>query len=104
MSLADHLATRGPHLDLAHWRQHTRMVEYVLTQRFEQESLASPPKLVDGHDLIKTFGLSPGPKIGEILEAVREVQASGEVTTRQEALSFIDKLLTSSPSLKGENG
>ena len=104
LNLADHLATRGAHLNLPHWQEHAQVVEYVLSQRFEQESIAHPPKLVDGHDLIKTFGLSPGPEIGEILEAVREVQASGELTTRQEAISFIDKLLTSSPSLKGENG
>jgi len=54
-----------------------------------------PAKLVDGHDLIHIFGLSPGPKIGEVLEAVREAQASGEVTTREEALAYIrDKLAT----------
>jgi len=49
--------------------------------------------------------MSPGPKIGEFLEAVREAQASGEVATREEALSYIDRLLTSPPdplSLKGE--
>ena len=95
LSLADHLATRGPHLNLSHWQEHAQMVEYVLSQRFEQESIARPLKLVDGHDLINIFGMSPGPKIGEVLEAVREAQASGEVTTRQEALAYIgDCLLT----------
>ena len=44
--------------------------------------------------------MSPGPKVGEVLEAVREAQASGEVATRQEALSFIDRLVTSPRSLK----
>jgi len=96
LSLADHLATRGPNLDLASWQEHAQLVDYVLSQRFEQESIARPPKLVDGHDLINIFGISPGPKVGEILEAVREAQASGEVTTRQEALSLIDRVLTSS--------
>ena len=103
LNLADHLATRGPHLSLAHWQEHVQVAAYVLSQSFEQEGIAHPPKLVNGHDLIKTFGLSPGPRIGEILEAVREAQVSGEMVTRQEALSFIDKLLTSSSSLKGEN-
>ena len=98
LSLADHLATRGPHLELADWREHAHVVEYVLTQRFEQESLVVPPKLVNGHDLIDIFGMSPGPKIGEVLEAVREAHAAGEIATREEALSYIDHLLTSSPS------
>jgi len=65
------------------------MVEYVLTQHLEQERVTIPPKLVSGHDLINTFGLSPGPKIGKLLEAVREAQASGEITNREEALSYI---------------
>ncbi len=98
LSLADHLATRGPGLDLSSWQEHAQLVNYVIGQRFEQKSIVHPPKLVDGHDIIKSFGMRPGPKIGEILEAVREAQVWGEVTTREEALSFIGGLLTSPPS------
>ena len=89
LSLADHLATRGPYLKLAQWQEHAQKVEYILAQRFQQGSLVVPPKLIDGHDLINIFGMSPGPKIGQFLEAVREAQASGELTNRQEALSYI---------------
>jgi hypothetical protein len=59
--------------------------------------VVSPPKLIDGHDLINVLGINQGPTIGELLEAVREAQASGELTTREEALSYIKRLLTSSP-------
>jgi poly(A) polymerase len=93
LSLADHLATRGPRLKLTHWQEHAQMVEYVLAQHFEQQRLLLPAKLVDGHDLINIFGMSPGPEIGEILEAVREAQASGEVTNRGEALAYIREKL-----------
>jgi len=89
LSLADHLATRGPHLNLTQWQEHAQVVQYILTQRFQEESRVAPPKLVSGHDLINIFGMSPGPKIGEVLEAVREAQAAGEITTREEALSYI---------------
>jgi poly(A) polymerase len=98
LSLADHLATRGKQLDLAKWREHAQMVAYILAQHFEEESLTVPPKLIDGHDLISLFGLNPGPKIGEILEAVREAQAAGEVNCRDEALAYIEHLLASSSS------
>ncbi|MFC1904941.1 CCA tRNA nucleotidyltransferase [Chloroflexota bacterium] len=94
LNLADHLATRGPRLNPGKWQEHSRAIEYVLTQRFEQENLIIPPKLVDGHDLIDTFGIVPGPRIGEFLEAVREAQVSGELTTREEVLSYVDRLLT----------
>ena len=96
LSLADHLATRGPDLDLANWQEHAQLVDYVIGQRFEQESITRPPRLVDGHDLINIFDMRPGPKIGEILETVHEAQASEELTTREDALFFIDRLLTSS--------
>jgi len=70
------------------------VVEYVLAQRFQEESLVVPPKLVDGHDLINIFGMGSGPEIGKILEAVREAQAAGELASREQALSYIrDSLL-----------
>jgi len=96
LSLADHLATRGPNLDLASFKEHARLVGYVIGQHFEQENIVHPPKLVDGYDIINIFSMSPGPKVGELLEAVREAQASGEVTTKEEALSFIREILASS--------
>jgi len=93
LSLADHLATRGPRLNPAQWQEHAQMVEYVLSQHFQEGSLVVPPKLVDGHDLINIFGMSPGPRIGQLLEAVREAQAAGELTSRQEALAYVRERL-----------
>ena len=95
-NLADHLATRGPCLDRARWREHAQMVNYVLTQHFQEESLVIPPKLVNGHDLIDVFGISPGPKIGELLEAVHEAQAAREVTNKEDALAYVEHLVAHS--------
>jgi poly(A) polymerase len=95
LSLADHLATRGPNLIPEHWQLHTEMTRYVLEEHFRQESIVLPPKLVDGNDLINIFGLKPGPRLGEILEIVREAQAAGELTSRDAALDYIrSSLLT----------
>ncbi len=96
LSLADHLATRGPNLDLTQWRGHAQIVDYILTQRFQEESQVIPPKLVSGHDLSNIFKMKPGPKMGEVLEALREAQAAGKVATRDEALAYIEQLLTPS--------
>ena len=93
LSLADHLATRGENFDIAHWREHAEIVAHVLAKRAGEEKLTAPPKLVDGHDLIDLFELTPGPRFAEILEAVREAQAAGEVTTREEALQYIQHTL-----------
>ncbi|MFC2068221.1 CCA tRNA nucleotidyltransferase [Chloroflexota bacterium] len=93
LSLADHLAARGPSLDIAQWQAHTHIVEYILGQHCQKESIFIPPKLIDGHDLISLFNMNPGPGVGELLEMVREAQAAGEVTSRQAALSYIRKRL-----------
>jgi len=98
LSLADHLATRGPNLDITGWREHTEMVKYVLEKNLEQR-VVEPVKLVDGNDLINIFGLSPGPALGEILEAVREAQASGELNDREEALDYIRRRLAREKTL-----
>ena len=41
-----------------------------------------------GDDLI-AFGLKPGPKFGEILEAVETQQLEGGLHTREEALAWV---------------
>ena len=93
LSLADHLAARGNTLNPVMWQEHARLVEYVISQYYNTEEIIRPPKLIGGHDLINTFGLKPGPAIGELLEAVREAQAAGEISSREEALEFIHQKL-----------
>jgi len=93
LSLADHLATRGPNLNLSGWQEHARLVDYVLAQHAEQEKLVTPAKLVTGHDLINIFNMKPGPRMGQLLESVREAQASGDLATREEALALVRERL-----------
>ena len=93
LGLADHLAARGPTLDPDEWRRHTETTQYVLTTWFEDRATVSPPKLIDWHVLMERFGLAPGPQIGDLLEAVREAQAAGEIETADEAIELAKKLL-----------
>jgi poly(A) polymerase len=102
LSLADHLATRGPGLIPENWREHTRQVDYVIRRHNEKKYVIRPPKIIDGYDIINRFNLQPGPGVGKALEAVREAQASGEVNSRKEALAFVGKYLAEVPDGKGE--
>jgi len=88
LSLADHLATVGPRVSISGWRHHVALVHYILTKRFQEEEVASPVKLLGGDELMAELNLSPGPLVGRLLEAVREAQAAGEVSTREEALEL----------------
>jgi poly(A) polymerase len=93
LSLADHMAARGPHLDPEEWALHASISRYVLSQRAEEP--ARPGRLIDGYDIMKTFGLSPGHRVGQLLESVREAQASGEISSRDEAFALVGRVLAS---------
>jgi len=93
--LADHLATWGPELQMARWRRRVEFVASMLADYYERhQKVISPPKLINGHDVMAEFGLEEGPIIGQLLEAVREAQAAGEVRTREESLTLVKQLLT----------
>jgi poly(A) polymerase len=92
-TLADHLAARGPTLDLKNWQQHTATVRYILEKHEQQQNKIDLPRLISGRDIMTEFGLDAGPKIGELLEALKEAQASGEVENRAGALDYIKGLL-----------
>jgi poly(A) polymerase len=47
-----------------------------------------PAALVSGHDLIAA-GYRPGPRFGQMLEAVEDAQLEGRLTSREEALAFV---------------
>jgi len=54
----------------------------------KERVVIEPPKLVDGDDLMSALGIPPGPRVGELLELVREAQAAGEVSTREDAIAL----------------
>jgi poly(A) polymerase len=74
----------GSHGDLDNYQFLVRKAS-----EFAQEPLIPSP-LVRGDDLI-SMGLQPGPRIGELLEAVQTAQLEGEVTTRAQALEWLQK-------------
>lgn len=65
--------------------------EFLLRKRqeFANEPIIPPP-LVRGADLI-ALGLKPGPKFGEILEAVETHQLEGMFRDREEALEWVKR-------------
>ncbi|MBI2854394.1 MAG: CCA tRNA nucleotidyltransferase [Chloroflexi bacterium] len=95
LSLADYLAARGPLLDIEDWRGHTELMAYVLIEHERQETVIASPKIIDGYDIMKTFGVQPGPELGAVLQQVREAQAAGEISTREEAIECTRGLLAS---------
>jgi poly(A) polymerase len=93
LALADYLASRGPLASMEEWRKHCQLINYILTEHDKQQAKISPVELIDGHDIMSTFDLVPGPLIGRLLAMVNEAHASGELSTREEALALVHKEL-----------
>ncbi len=94
LSLADILAAYGNTLPQERWARQLDVVRLLMDAWWEQpEKQVRPPAVLTGKDLIEEFGLKPGPKIGQLLESVREAQAIGQVASRQDALALIESLI-----------
>ena len=95
LALADCLASRGPLISMEDWEQHCQLINYILAEHDKQQAKILPVKLIDGHDIIDTFDLAPGPLVGKLLAMVNEAHASGELSTKEEALTLIRRELSS---------
>ncbi len=93
LALADYLAARGPNLNIKEWKQHNRLISYMIAEHQKQKTELLPVKLIDGHDLIDVFDLTSGPLIGKLLRLVHEAQAAGEIGSRDEAILLIRRKL-----------
>ena len=93
LSFADYLAARGPGLVEADWRRHAGKVSHILAEGMRPEVNPALPPLVNGHDLMNIFRLPPGPRVGELLEQVREAEAAGEVSSPEEAIAWVERSL-----------
>jgi len=57
----------------------------------------NPPPLLTGDDLI-ALGWQPGPRFRETLEAVRDAQLNGELSTEQDARQYVQRLRGDRPT------
>jgi poly(A) polymerase len=88
LSLADVWGTYSTTLPQERWLAELQICRKLLEARWERtEAVVRPVRLVSGHDLIKELNLTPGKIVGDLLEVIREAQAAGEVTNRDEALT-----------------
>lgn len=89
LSLADKLATYGVTITPAEWQKELEICRQLLEAWFvHKDTYLMPVKLISGSDLIGELQLQAGPLVGQVLEAVREAQATGQIATKEEALQF----------------
>ena len=94
LALADLRATYEQTLPQETWAAALEVVRILLEAWYEKkEEQVSPTQLLDGNDLMHELSLQPGKKIGDLLETIREAQAVGEVSTKEQALALARRRL-----------
>lgn len=63
-----------------------RLLNFYLSVRDKLEPL---PKLLSGNDVMEILDIKPSPELGRILDALHEAQINGDVTTKEQAVSYI---------------
>jgi tRNA nucleotidyltransferase/poly(A) polymerase len=99
LGLADLRGTRGATLIQDSWAAALEVARLLLENYWEkpQETVA-PPRLLDGNELMSELGLTPGRIVGQLLEAIREGQATGKIENREQALALAREQLKKSES------
>jgi tRNA nucleotidyltransferase/poly(A) polymerase len=97
LGLADLRGTRGNELTQETWTAALDTARILLENYWERrEEVVAPPRLLDGNELMQELNLQPGRIVGQLLEAIREGQASGKVATREEAIQYARSWLAGS--------
>lgn len=87
LALADAAAVRGEP-PVAVWMGGGGAIVRDLMSGADEEAAAAVP-LLRGEDVMRAFGLDPGPEVGRLLARAREAQALGLVSTREKALDYL---------------
>jgi putative nucleotidyltransferase with HDIG domain len=87
LSVADRLATRGDRAEES-IDAHLRVAGGLLTDALRWRAQGPPQPLMRGDELAERLQIAPGPRIGELLEALAQAQYAGEVSTRAQALEY----------------
>jgi poly(A) polymerase len=92
LAMADSLAGQGPQKPADSDRRLAELADAAWS--FYQERFAADqlPRLITGDDLC-ALGLSPGPEFRRLLAAVEEAQWEGQVSSREEALALVRRLV-----------
>lgn len=95
LSLSDWRATRGVLVDEKRRKKHERIMVNLIDHYFAEKKKVPLPKILNGYDIMRRFKLSPSPLIGKILKKVKEEQALGKVSTKNEAYKTAKKIIYS---------
>ncbi|NQT28385.1 MAG: CCA tRNA nucleotidyltransferase [Candidatus Omnitrophica bacterium] len=93
LSFSDWRATRGPLTNAKKRKRHEEIMLALVDKYFADKKKKPFPKIIDGHSIMNKFKISSGPLVGMILKKIKEDQALGKISTKQEALKRAKEII-----------
>lgn len=93
LAFADRMSALGPEITPEMTSRNINGLDDLLAGYLAQKNQLAPlPKLLDGIQIMEILGITASPKLGEIIEKLKEAQISSEVNTIEEAIEFVNKI------------
>ena len=93
LAKADRLSARGVDITEeivnANLNGLNKLLQFYLDKK---DTLKPLPKLLDGQEIMKILNIKPSPKLGEVIDALKEAQLNGDVLTHDDAITFVKSL------------
>lgn len=91
LAKADRLSARGVEITEEVVRANIDGLNTLLNFYFEKKETLKPlPKLLDGKEIMNLLNINQSPILGEIISILKEAQISGEVNSKEEAITFVE--------------
>jgi poly(A) polymerase len=97
LSTADRLATRGERTRAEAIETHVELARELVSEALAWRAKGPPDPPLRGNELIAELGIEPGPRLGELLEQLREAAFAGEIRSRDDALALARAGLAENP-------
>ncbi len=99
LAMADRLSARGVEITDEIVEKNINNLQALLDFYLNiKDNLQPLPKLISGNEIMKMLDIKPSPQLGKIIKALQEAQLAGDVSTKNDALLFCEKVAKSSSS------
>jgi putative nucleotidyltransferase with HDIG domain len=95
LSVADRLATAGAKTRAEAVEAHLGLAQELLSAALDWRREGPPESPLSGDELMRELGIDAGPRVGDLLELLREGVYTGEIRDRDQALELARARLTS---------
>ena len=90
LAKADRLSARGEAITEEMVKTKLEGLDKLLDFYLEKKETLKPlPKLLDGIEIMKIKGIKQSPELGKIINALKEAQLNGDISTKKEAIEFL---------------